>query len=208
MPLPMVHLAIAIRLNAGRIPAPDTLLGCLAPDAIHMRPGTTRADKNVTHLIADENTPVQAGQVLRFWQERLREAPRQAEFIAGYCAHLLADSLWVQQMARPFQAGAPSGMSRQELRSLYYQETDQVDFNLYHRMPWRQSVWQGLASALPPEFHPYLSAGEIGQWQQRTLTWFGGLKQEPRIVPVFFTDERVAAFIDQAADKIQDTMSR
>ena len=40
MPLPMVHLAISVRMRAqdGRALTPDFLLGSIAPDAIHMRP--------------------------------------------------------------------------------------------------------------------------------------------------------------------------
>ncbi len=52
MPLPMVHLAVAIQMHRleQRIPSPDFLLGSIAPDAIHMRPDTGREDKQRVHL--------------------------------------------------------------------------------------------------------------------------------------------------------------
>lgn len=52
MPLPMVHLAIAVQAHKliSSEPTPAFLLGSIAPDAIHMRPNTTRNDKQKTHL--------------------------------------------------------------------------------------------------------------------------------------------------------------
>jgi hypothetical protein len=202
MPLPMVHIAVAIRINGVEIPTGDILLGCLAPDAIHMRPGAGRDDKCTTHLFAGENLPPDDRLVVRFMEERCRKNPSQKDFTTGYGLHLLTDRLWFLEMLGPFKEWVPIGFSAQEQRSLYYQETDQADFNLYHRMPWRPAVWQSLASASAPEFTPYLSAEEICKWQQRTLNWFSGLKQEPMIPPAFFTDERVGSFVERAAEEI------
>ncbi|MCP1135166.1 hypothetical protein NKT34_17850 [Paenibacillus polysaccharolyticus] len=53
MPLPMVHLSVAHQL-ANTLPEPLDLgafyLGNIAPDAIHIREGTTREDKQYTHF--------------------------------------------------------------------------------------------------------------------------------------------------------------
>jgi hypothetical protein len=53
MPLPMVHLAVAVRVHEveSRVPSSAFLLGSIAPDAIHMRPGTGRDDKRRVHLV-------------------------------------------------------------------------------------------------------------------------------------------------------------
>ena len=50
MPLPMVHLSVAVSLceKDGRFPSPDFLLGSIAPDAIHMRPFTRKVIRNVS----------------------------------------------------------------------------------------------------------------------------------------------------------------
>lgn len=52
MPLPLVHLAIAAQLcrQHNKPLAPAFLLGSLAPDAIHLRLGSTRTDKQATHF--------------------------------------------------------------------------------------------------------------------------------------------------------------
>jgi hypothetical protein len=102
----------------------------------------------------------------------------------------------------PFRAHIPQGLSDQELRSLYYRETDQIDFDLYHRVPWRGKVWRKLAAAEPVSFGSLLTAKEIELWRDRTLDWFEKLKQEPGIEPVYITYADVCAFIDWAANRV------
>ena len=199
----MVHLAIAVQMHVptGSIPTPAFLLGSIAPDAIHMRSNTGRGDKQRVHLLA---TPDSAGHkrvhalVARYWAE---ESGR-ADFAEGYAAHLLADRLWVQTVLTSFRGSIPPGLSFEEQRSLYYRETDQVDFDLYHQMPWRSEVWAKLAAASPEDFASLLTAEEIRQWRDRTLHWYGGLKEEPGIEPTYITGEDVQGFIGQAAEMI------
>ncbi len=58
MPLPMVHLAVAVQLAArhDQFPSPAFLLGSLSPDAIHMRPDSVGDDKEKTHLTNPPDT--------------------------------------------------------------------------------------------------------------------------------------------------------
>ena len=199
MPLPMVHLAVAVHVHRQEenTPSPDFLLGSIAPDAIHMRPNAGRDDKRRVHL-SETHDP---------HHERVRpllagyrsDESTALGFAEGYAAHLLTDYLWVETVIDSFRRSIPPGLSDQEERSLYYLETDQIDFCLYHRMPWRPEVWSKLAAAQPRDFSPLLTAEEIGQWRDRTLVWFEELKQEPMIEPVYITYADVEAFIDQAA---------
>ncbi len=203
MPLPMVHLAVAVRICEikGTVPSPDFLLGSIAPDAIHKRPGTGRDDKQRVHLNAigpDPDHERIRTLLVRHW----KEGSGASDFCEGYAIHLLTDRLWAGTVIAPFRERAPRDLSRQDLRTLYYQETDQIDFNLYHHMPWRAEVWKKLALAEPVPFEPLLTAGEIGLWRDRTLDWFETLKEEPKIEPVHVTDADVRAFIEQAATAI------
>jgi hypothetical protein len=52
MPLPMVHLWVAVQMGEARgiWPSPEFLLGSIAPDAVHMRPGYERVHKRRSHL--------------------------------------------------------------------------------------------------------------------------------------------------------------
>jgi hypothetical protein len=147
MPLPMVHLAVAVHMHRleGNTPSPDFLLGSIAPDAIHVRPNAAPDDKRRVHL-SETHDP---------HRERVRpllagyrsDESTALGFAEGYVAHLLTDYLWVETVIDSFHKSIPPGLSDQEERSLYYLETDQIDFDLYRRMPWRPEVWSKLAAA-------------------------------------------------------------
>jgi hypothetical protein len=202
MPLPMVHCAIAIQLAARqkRLPSAPFLIGSIAPDAIHMRPNAGLADKHRTHLNEPADTPDHAH--LQALLSQYATPEPLASFTAGYVAHILADRLWAQAVFAPFRAQLPSDMDPGALRTLYYQETDQIDFNLYHHSSWQPAVWELLAAAVAPHYDPLLSASEIDQWRQRTLRWYGTLKQEPCITPTYITDAIVERFVADAVDEI------
>jgi hypothetical protein len=202
----MVHLSIAVQLHAlaDRPLTPEFLLGSLAPDAIHMRASTNRADKDHVHLrISQASEPEALERIQVLMSQAVPKKNGTDPFVEGYAAHLLTDFLWVQAAVRPFAERLPPDTSHAERRAWYYRETDQVDFNLYHRVPWRQAVWDLLANASAPEFAPYLTAHEIHRWRQRTLDWFEKLKQEPGIVPQIITDQVVEDFIQDTAQRIQ-----
>ncbi len=203
MPLPMVHLAIAVQMSKlkGCDLTPSFLLGSIAPDAIHMRPNSNRNDKRRTHLldIPHEEAHERIRTLLiRHWSED----SAAIDFVEGYVAHLLTDYSWSETVVRSFRAAIPQSLSPEDQRTLYYQETDQIDFNLYNQMPWRVRVWDQLALSQPMDFEPLLSEAEIEQWRDRTLNWYGGLKQEPMIEPVYITDADVRIFIPRAAQMI------
>lgn len=202
MPLPMVHLAVAVRLHEprGAEPSPAFLLGSIAPDAIHMRPGAGREEKRRTHLLdrpTDDRDPIRD---LRADYRGADAATR--DFADGYAAHLLTDRLWSALLERDYKPRLSPDLDLAERRALYYRETDQLDFNLYHRSPWRPRVWALLGQARPPEFAPLLAAEEIARWRDRTLAWFETPEKEPRITPVHLTDAAVGAFIARATDAV------
>ncbi len=200
MPLPMVHLAIAVKIHAEMDTpvAPEFLLGSLAPDAIHMRPGWTPADKVTTHFGLPHEYPDWA-KIEPLLARAAHAAPPLPGFIAGYLAHILTDQFWIEQIVIPNRERIPTGLSQAERHALYYRETDQVDFNFYHQAPWRADVWRRLAAAQAVDLAPLLSAEEIDGWRSRTLRWFTELKEEPKIEPIYYTDEAVAAFVESAA---------
>lgn len=202
MPLPMVHLAVAVRIHEmeSRVPSPAFLLGSIAPDAIHMRSGTGRDDKRRVHLV-DPHDPSHE-RIRALWAQHWRAGSESPDFAKGYATHLLTDRLWAETVFSPFREHIPQGLSDQERRSLYYRETDQIDFDLYHRVPWRAEVWRRLAAAEPVSFGSLLTAKEIELWRDRTLDWFEKLKQEPGIEPVYITYTDVYTFIDRAADLV------
>jgi hypothetical protein len=204
----MVHLAIAyqIHFQANRSLTPGFVLGSLAPDAIHMRPNTNREDKNRVHLSLNTLSEAEALAGVTALIDANQGGAHS--FVQGYAAHILTDYYWLHEFARPFFEQIPAETTPEERRAWYYRETDQVDFNLYHQVPWRESVWELLAAAAAPEFPPYLSAAEIDGWRLRTLNWFHITKQEPGITPQIITDRVVTDFIHSAAQRVQTVLTR
>ena len=203
MPLPMVHLTISVHMHEltdNRL-TPAFLLGSISPDAIHTRPSARRDDKNRTHLLGTSESDTRRrirGLLVRHWEE----GSRTIGFVEGYAAHLLTDRLWVQTLFGSFRARIPAGTSDEELRSLYYRETDWIDLDLYHRMPWRETVWEKLAAAEPVDFEPLLTAEEIGQWRSRTLGWYDDPEHAVLEEAAYITSADVEAFATKAARAI------
>jgi hypothetical protein len=209
MPLPMVHLTIAVRTHEliGSEPTPAFLLGSIAPDAIHMRPNTTRGDKQRTHLVSSASDP-EDQQICRLLDRYRTRGNEAIDFAEGYVAHVLVDRAWTESVPELLRGRLPAAMPHAERRSLYYQEADQIDFDLYHQMPWRPTVWALLAQARPIDFEPLLAADEIARWRDRTLNWFESLKQEPMIEPVYVTAAVVQAFVLETASMLAKHLSR
>jgi hypothetical protein len=172
MPLPMVHLAISVHMHelTDDELTPAFLLGSISPDAVHMRPNTRRDAKHRTHLLGASESDTRRNireLLMRHWEQ----GSSTIRFVEGYAAHLLADRIWFQTLFESFRTRIPVGISEEALRSLYYRETDWIDLDLYHRMPWRETVWRELAAAEPIDFEPLLTAEEIEKWRTRTLGW-------------------------------------
>lgn len=199
MPLPMVHLVVATKLCKlhSRDASPDFLLGSIAPDAIHMRPGTDQRDKQRVHLkdMPGENLE----QVRSLFIKHYCESSEISEFAEGYTTHILTDRLWEEKVITWFRQKVEA-MREQDQRQLYYDETDQVDFDLYKMVSWREEVWRKLGEAVARDFDNLLTGEEIKGWQEQTLNWFEKLKEEPRIVPVYIMGELIASFIQQAVE--------
>jgi hypothetical protein len=203
MPLPMVHLAVAVRCHTrlNGAPTPAFLLGSIAPDAVHVRPQAGRGDKWRTHLYVVQ-LPETLGRLRTGWLVRQGQAdgPQMAAFAQGYALHLLADRLWYSTIMPAFRRSMPPQWPRRQRIDRYYQETHQLDRRLYHSAPWRAEVWDKLARAQPVDFGSLLTAAEIAAWRDRTLNGFTGADAETTVEPAYITGEMLAAFIERAAE--------
>jgi hypothetical protein len=196
----MVHLSVAHCLvqDHGYPESAEFYLGNIAPDAIHVRPGTDGKDKQVVHLVGEEG--------LR--QDRVRALLAQDDALAaGYVAHVLTDAAWRTEIILPFRRPRVERMPYQELRTLYYNETDRLDLDLYDEQPWRPAVWEMLRVARAEDVglegeSPLLAAGEIDAWRARTLGWFEAHPEKAAYAPQYITRELVWPFIPRTAAQI------
>lgn len=204
MPLPMVHLAIAIEMCSlhNTAPTPNFLLGHISPDAIHMRAGSNRTDKARTHLLDAADGAMSMQEYQQHVYHQLLDQhhkPDARAFAEGYAAHILTDWLWRQMLAASYSHRVPTTLTREERRRLYYQQTDQIDIYLYQRMAWRPQAWAQLAASTPHDFQDLLTATEITQWRARTLVWYDKPENNPNIEPRYISYEHVLDFIADTA---------
>ncbi|MFS0870296.1 hypothetical protein [Paenibacillus xylanilyticus] len=213
MPLPMVHLHVAVLFADSypeRVERGSFYLGNIAPDSIHMREGTTRVDKEFTHF-----NPKDEGDYIARLQERYSSYIQQRSdegwkwFVRGYFMHVLTDYYWFRSLYPEFVERVTStdennGVKRtkDELGRLYYQETDQIDFNLYHYASWSGDVWRLLKSTPSYDVADRLTAEEILRWRDRTVTFFNEQANEPGIVPTYMTDDMVSSFVTDTVQRL------
>lgn len=198
----MVHLSVAVNMY-GADQNSYFFLGSIAPDAIHIRPNTRYHDKISVHLA---DLPEQRFERARqlFAQYRTDESDaNETAFADGYVTHLLTDFLWRERVIGQFRKQVPSSLPYDKKWKLYYQETDQNDFNLYCQMPWRKSVWAKLSETIPGNFGIFLTSDEIAKWRDRVLRWFDDKEKEPKIEPVYISYKKTQNFINQVSPEIK-----
>ena len=206
MALPMVHLSVAHDLVCtwGYRPAPAFYLGSIAPDAIHMRPGTGGEDKRAVHL--SQNGTIDLSRV----QQLITECGPSSEdtaFAEGYGVHLLTDYYWFSEFVESWRARLDGHMPRHELRILYYNECDKIDLELYDRQPWRDDVWALLRSAETSDFKGLLARKEIEMWRERVLSWFDQNRHKKEYRPRYISQQMVLDFVSDASIWIHKQMA-
>lgn len=210
MPLPMVHLLLAEKIgeDLGKEPDAAFLLGSIAPDAIHMRPGTNRHDKHVTHFFRGKQWD--KSEVAWHWAlvaQKLKEGtfatPQERSFAEGYCIHTLLDMVWIEQvfnvLAMTLRAGS---IGFEDIRTKYYAETNACDAGIYQKCSWKQAVRQQLVSVMPLGFEQLLTAPEVGLWRNNVL---GKMHAYETVVPkdtFYITNTGIDTLIDRLADRI------
>jgi hypothetical protein len=208
----MVHLSVAHCLvqDHGYPDSPAFYLGSIAPDAIHMRPGTDQKDKHAVHMVDGSGPRLDRVRALLV-EKRPGEPAELRALIAGYAAHVLTDAAWRAEIILPFRQPRVERMPYQALRTLYYSETDKLDLDLYDEQPWRPAVWEKLRVARAEDIElagvTLLTGGEIDAWRVRTLGWFetrrgAPYRGEAAYEPQYITRELVWPFIPRAAAQV------
>jgi len=206
MPLPMVHLTVAVRMLP-ELGQPEFLLGNLAPDAIHMRPGSTSEDKRRVHL-HQSSAPLggdgreAVGALLDAWGSDGSISPLRL----GCVCHLLTDGLWRQRVYARFLTRLPAGLEKERIARVYYRETDEIDRLIHESAPWRPEVWRLLSEALCDDIPGIVAGEEIDLWRERTLRWFETLP--PAAAPLeYLSPAEVDAFATETAVELGDWLS-
>ncbi|SED08649.1 zinc dependent phospholipase C family protein [Paenibacillus sp. GP183] len=204
MPLPMVHMSITADIfkQRGTEIDPKFLLGSISPDAIHMRENTNRADKIRTHFDFNEDYTVEDFfNKMRPFVDLFPADPQWIMFARGYISHVLTDLIWSHTVYSDFQRKIANEQI-ENVRTLYYMETDQIDFNLFRLEPWRPQAWESLENCPSISVDDILTEEEVEKWKHRTLDWYTDTSKEPCIEPKYITEDSVRSFIKDTSRRL------
>ena len=168
MPLPLVHLGVARNLLE-ELKIKDKnyfYLGCIAPDAVHMRNNFCREDKNASHLYTGDKE-ICINNTIDFINKT------NGDFFLGYGAHILTDIIWNKTIYANFKIKYKEDpLPLQSQTWAYYNDTDQLDFELFNKLSYRKEVWDCLSDSNGIDAENLVSANEINSWNTRTLHWY------------------------------------
>ena len=109
--------------------------------------------------------------------------PANADFLFGYCVHILTDMYWFEQNYQVFQERyAQDENPLQNEQWAYYNDSDRLDFEMYLTYPKREGIWALLEKTDGIDVLDLVTAGEVDKWKARTLHWYdeGESKQKSR----------------------------
>ena len=205
MPLPMVHLAVAEKVSSAlEITDPGSFwLGSIAPDAVHMRENFRSEYKLASHLRDSMETSKEIVLERAIHMIRTADGCQNRDFTVGYGVHVATDMIWNRTIFEDFkQRYQEAGFPADDQKSVYYNDTDQLDFVLFERLPWRERVWQEFEQCESVGMNGLVSADEAECWKQRTLHWFDGGGSQHKAPIWFFTYDKLLDFAGQAAAQI------
>jgi hypothetical protein len=203
----MTHLWIAHHVAGplGVVNRPAFLLGNLAPDAIHMRPGWTRDAKRRLHLTtASKRLDQRIAAAVAFYAANRQGQPD--DFLLGDVTHLLADDFWSHLLGRYFHHVYAQTMPPEASRALYYGESTMSDALLFREAPFAPSVCDALRQAGAPDAIPFLSPTEVLAWRSDVLAKLATYPRRPRRPLRYFSQKLIHAYLDICIGEIPDIL--
>ncbi|MEA4963746.1 zinc dependent phospholipase C family protein [Lutispora sp.] len=176
MPFAMTHLYIAYNIlsNTPQIKKPcDFMIGALAPDSVHFRDNYNSSMKKKSNLcVGDEkwgrftNNQEWLENVLAFLQKN--KHMEEADFIYGYCSHILADIQNNIKIWTPFLLKNREALEK-GIGSIYHEESCAMDYALYLLNPRQKEMWEVLEDSVGYDIPNVVVADEINKMKQSVL---------------------------------------
>lgn len=200
MPYPMAHLMIARQVLAQR-PMQDPaafVLGTLAPDAVHFRPGYHSGMKKITHFVEDdlpwgENLDT-AQRQRSVWDFAKKDRQLSPDFRLGYCVHLLSDICWAHWFYQPLILSLPGA---ERARAEEATRADQAEMDArFSVLLRREAMWQLLREAVPEGLPGVVEQGEVQAIRDSILgEQYADRREDPSHVFTRLTPARMQWFI-------------
>jgi hypothetical protein len=165
-----------------------------------MRPGTGKSDKGITDLYAEGD----------LWRTNIVDFIRKHKIGADYAfmlgdgIHILTDIIWHDTLYRSFKQKYEEDPNPiQDVTWAYYNDTDQLDFQLFNGLAWREEVWELLRRSRPASVTGILSTDEIDAWKNRVLHWFDKGESRHKNPIRYISKTDVFEFIRYAGETIR-----
>ncbi|WMM23956.1 zinc dependent phospholipase C family protein [Tissierella sp. MB52-C2] len=211
MPFAMTHLHIAYNIisNTPEIKKPcDFMLGAIAPDSIHFRHNYVSDMKKISHLCVGSerwgratNNQEWLENVLVLLKEN--KDTEKADFIYGYCSHILADIQNNIKIWTPFRLENKEALEK-GLGSIYHQESNDVDYALYLLQPQQKIIWQMLEESIGYDIPNIVSLSEIDKMKHSILNdQFIDRKYEDMSSNKYVTLSKIQEFISVESQYIK-----
>nr|HPJ75309.1 hypothetical protein [Clostridia bacterium] len=158
-----------------------------------------------THLHAEG--PEWENNVINFLIQNRNK--KNYNFLLGYGIHILTDIIWWETVYIKFKQEYIKDQNPvQDLKSAYYNDTDQLDFELYKNSEWRESIWSLLKKSESFFVEGLLEESEITAWKSHTLKYFDTKVSRHKNPIRYFTIEELEVFMKDAADRIKKILEK
>lgn len=199
MALLMVHLLTAQRwaqAHGEYLNCPEFYLGVIAPDAVYIRDGSDKSNKNEVHL-NNWNEP-HPEEVIEYWREH------NTPFDIGYGIHVLTDAQWAPHFRKCFpDILYPDGTVKTDI---YYNDTFATDYEFYHECNGER-FFEMAKTAKAPDVHPKLEKHHFEEWSRMMAAEY---KDEirPTAAVTFIDRAFVERFIEDSQQLLNETFRR
>lgn len=176
MPFAMTHLNIAYNIlsNTPQIKKPcDFMLGALAPDSVHFRDNYNSDMKKKSHLcVGDErwgrltNNEEWLKNVLAFLHEN--KNMENADFIYGYCSHIIADIQNNIKIWTPFLLENREALEK-GMGNIYQKESFAMDYAQYLLNPHQKIILEMLENSTGYDISNVIGRDEINKMKHDIL---------------------------------------
>lgn len=158
----------------------------------------SREDKGFTHLVHNNKLAAKELILEKCKEYLIKQSHTEwKDFVLGYFSHIYTDLRWTDTIYYDFENNYKGEMK--DIRKTYNDEVSQIEFNLLRSIENSDTLFIKLIQARGYEINPFVTQDEVHQYRDSKVNWLQDPKNEPQIVPKYFTNDRVDKFISETS---------
>ena len=193
MPFPLLHLAIADRMEENKNDRDQYLIGSISPDAIHCRKNSTREDKRKIHFIKEKTIEGRFSDIEKFKKDMSDYGNKS--FLNGYINHVVVDFLWLHLVNWHYKYKYRREIQEDKRSEIYYGENRYLENELFCKNSEKYNrIFSIIELSRTADFIDFLSGKEIGMWRNKII--HDGYSNTEMKVLGYFSNEMISSFIE------------